>query len=203
MKTFQLIVDNEADDLLGVNAISIVSAPAIEADFIALSKQQKETKFATINEDKRLLIGPALIPNKLIYRRRGEGENAFEFNVFMSEDTIRQVAHLYLKRGFQNRSTIEHMERIDGVTTVESWIIEDSEKDKSAMFGMNYPVGTWMVMQKVNNEEIWQNYVKTGEVNGFSIEGYFTEIEVPEMQMSKEVDIDKLILESLYELLNN
>lgn len=198
MKTYELIIDNEADDMLGVNAISLVTAPAIESDFVAFSKTEPfKARFEAVNSEKRIVMGAALIPNKLIYRRRKDGE---EFNVFLSADTINQASQLFLKRGFHNRATLEHQERVDGVTVVESWIVEDSKVDKSALHGMEHPVGTWMISMKIQNEEVWTDFVKTGILKGFSIEGYFTELERSETNEEQET-FEETLLSAVLDLI--
>ena len=112
-------------------------------------------------------------------------------------------------RGNQNKSTLEHEAELNGLTVVESWIIEDEVHDKSRKYGLDMPVGTWMVSMKVNNDEVWNDYVKTGKVKGFSIEGYFTDkvdmskIEALEEESeAKEIllEIANTILEDKYEL---
>ncbi len=169
MNIIELIID-ENDEFSGIDAISIVEAPAIEEYFVALS-EQKEFKFAEVDKDKQILMGPILIPNKPIYRREGEKE----YYIYFTRETVKKASELFLMKGKQNNSTYEHFEKINGLSMVESWIVEDSEKDKSAIYGMNLPVGTWAGTIKVNNEKIWNDFVKTGKVKGFSIEGYFAE----------------------------
>jgi len=169
MKVIELLIDEEAD-FSGIEAISIVDRPAIEENFIALSKEQK-IELAEVDKEKRILMGAALIPNKNIYRQNGEDE----YYIYFSDDTVRQASQLFLMRGNQNQSTLEHEAKLYGLSVVESWIIEDDVHDKSRKFGMDLPVGTWMVSMKVNNDDVWDNYVKTGLVSGFSIEGYFTD----------------------------
>lgn len=176
MKIIELILD-ETSMLNGVDAISIVEHPAIEGNFIALNRQHK-VEFAEQSAEKKLLIGPALIPNKTIYRNQ-DGE---EFYVFFSKTTIRRAAELFLMRGYQNNHTLEHQAKVNGLSVVESWIIEDPEKDKSSFYGLSYPAGTWMVSVKVNNDDVWNEYVKSGSVKGFSIEGYFAD----KINMGKE-----------------
>jgi hypothetical protein len=176
MKIVELILDEDSK-VSGIDAISIVESPAIESNFIALNNHQ--VKFATVDTDKRILMGPALIPNKPIYRNQ-DGE---EFYVYFSKATIEKAMQLYLKKGNQHNATLEHDGKINGLTLVESWIKVDAEKDKSAAYGMNDPVGTWYVSMKVDNEEIWQEYVKSGKVKGFSIEGFFAD---KSTTMSKE-----------------
>ena len=195
MKIVELLIDEE-QLLSGIEAISIVDEPAIEENFIALSKQQ-EIQLAEVSKDKKILMGAALVPNKNIYRRNGEDE----YYIFFSEDTVRQASQLFLMRGNQNKSTLEHQAELHGLSVVESWIIEDEVHDKSRKYDMNLPVGTWMVSMKVNNDEVWNDYVKTGKVKGFSIEGYFTD----KIAMSKinEIDNEEEAKEILLEIANS
>ena len=171
MKFFELVLDEEKL-LHGVDAISIVEHPAIEEDFITLSKDYK-FEFKEVDNEKRILMGAAMIPEKPIYRRDGEEE----YYVFFTKETIQRAAELYLTNGKQGNATLEHQAKLTGLTLVESWIIEDSQKDKSAAYGLEYPVGTWMVSMKVNNDDVWEEYVKEGRVKGFSIEGWFMQRE--------------------------
>lgn len=168
MRIVELIIDEEAE-MYGIDAISIVDRPAIELDFIAL--KEARLQFAETDTDKRILMGPALVPDKPIYRRNGEDE----FYVYFSKSTVRKASELYLKHGNQANHTLEHEHKINGLTVVESWIVEDKEKDKSALYDLDVPKGTWMVAVKVDNEAIWQEWVKEGKVKGFSIEGYFAD----------------------------
>lgn len=171
MRFFELVLDEEKI-LHGIDAISIVEHPAIEEDFITMSKEHK-FEFKEVDNEKRILMGAAMIPEKPIYRRDGDDE----YYVFFTKETIRRASELYLMNGKQGNATLEHQDKISGLSLVESWIIEDSEKDKSRAYGLEYPVGTWMVSMKVNNEEIWNEYVKSGKVKGFSIEGWFLQRE--------------------------
>ena len=191
MKLIELILDD--DEAIGVEAISVVENPAIESDFIALSNQ--EIKLAEINKEKRLLMGALLIPNKPI-PRNGKGDEIY--HIFFSKDTISKASQMYLQNGNQSNSTLEHDSQLKGLTLVESWIVEDKEKDKTALYGLDVPVGTWIGSVKVDNDEIWNSYVKTGKVKGFSIEGYFADkLEKPKAELSAQ---DKIINE-LKELL--
>ena len=172
MRIVELILDENSVE--GIEAISIVENPAIEEDFVALKNE--EVQLAQI--DKQLLVGALLIPNKPIYRRKGEDE----YYIYFSKDTIRKAAEMYLMKGNQNNSTLEHQHSLNGLTLVESWLVEDETHDKSRKYGLNVPVGTWMGVVKVNNDEVWNDYVKTGKVKGFSIEGYF----IDKMERPKE-----------------
>ena len=194
MKTIELYIDEE-NEFSGIEAISVVENPAIEEDFIALKKQQ--VQLAEVDKEKRILMGAALIPNKKIYRTNGEDE----YNIFFSEDTVRKASELFLSRGKQNNSTLEHDVKLNGLSVVESWIIEDKKKDKSKKYGFDLPVGTWMVSVKVNNDEIWNDFVKEGKVKGFSIEGFFADKLDERPRESVEEDFDEMeALSKLYEM---
>lgn len=179
MNIVELVID-ENDDVSGIEAISVVESPAIEEDFIALKNQ--EFKLAEVDKEKRILMGAALVPNKPIYRRNGEDE----YYIYFSKDTVRKASELFFIRGNQNNSTLEHNMPLTGLTAVESWIVE-GEKDKTRHYGLGVPVGTWMVSMKVHNDDVWNNYVKTGKVKGFSIEGYFADkLERPQDKSIKD-----------------
>jgi len=184
MRIVELLLD-EGSLQAGIQAISIVESPAIEEDFIAL-KEEERVELKTIDEDKRVLLGAALVPNKPIYRRNGEDE----YYIYFSQDTVRKASELFFINGNQNKATLEHQIDITGLSVVESWIIE-GEQDKSKMYGMNLPVGTWMVSMKVHNDEIWNDYVKSGRVKGFSIEGYFVDKVEASKQDAKEMEAEE------------
>ena len=187
MRIVELILDDQ-QLASGIDAISIVEAPAIESNFIALKSH--EIKFAQVDAEKRILMGPILIPDKPIYRKQVMNGEMQEFYVYFSKDTVRKASQMFLMKGKQGNATIEHELAVKGVCMVETWIKEDMEKDKSAIYGMNDPIGTWMGCLKVTNDEIWNDYVKTGRVKGFSIEGYFADRSMP---LSKvETDDEKL-----------
>ena len=167
MRIVELILGD--DELTGIEAISVVENPAIEEDFIALKSE--EIKLAEVDKEKRILMGALLVPNKPIYRKKGEEE----YYIYFSKQTVEKASQLYLMNGNQSKATLEHQHTINGLTLVESWLVEDKVHDKSVKYGLNLPIGTWMGAVKVNNDEIWNNFVKTGKVKGFSIEGYFAD----------------------------
>ena len=188
MKIIELILD-EMQEMMGIQAISIVENPAIEENFIALNKQ--EVQFAKKDAEKRILMGAALIPNKPIYRKSGEEE----FYVYFTKETIRRASEMFFQNGNQNQSTLEHEAELQGLSVVESWIIEDEQKDKSRLYGLEMPVGTWMVSMKVNNDDVWNNYVKTGKVKGFSIEGFFVDkVNFAKQEMNEEEAATEVLL---------
>ena len=169
-KIIELIIDEE-NEISGIEAISIVENPAIEEDFIAL-KEHKEVILAEVDAEKRILMGPALIPNKKIFRK-GEDDDT-DYYIYFSEDTVRKASELFFIKSKHKNSTFEHSFELSDMSVVESWLIEDPEKDKAAAYGYDLPKGTWMVSMKVLNDKVWKA-VKEGEVKGFSIEGYFAD----------------------------
>ena len=196
MDIVELFID-ETDEVSGIEAISVVENPAIESDFVAL--KQQEFKLAEVDKEKRILMGAALIPNKPIYRQSGEQE----YYIYFSQATVRKASELFFINGNQNNSTLEHELQLKGLTAVESWIVE-SEQDKSRMYDLNVPMGTWMVSMKVNNDDVWKK-VKNQEIKGFSIEGYFADkLERPnepvqQSKMSKE-EVAEAKIEELRQL---
>lgn len=205
MKLIELIVD-ETMELSGIDAISIVENPAIEENWIALKNEQKEYHFAEVDKEKRIIMGAMLVPDKPIYRR---DEKEGEYYIYFSKDTIRKCMEMFFQNGNQSNATFEHKEEIKGLTMVESWIVEDLEKDKSNLYNLNVPVGTWMGTIKVENEVIWDEFIKTKKVKGFSIEGYFAD--KAKTPLSKVVQVDDtdaeieagLQLLEIQKLLNN
>ena len=187
MKTYEAVFNNEVS---GVYAISLVESPAMEGLFIALSKQ--EVQFKEVDKEQRILMGLVLEPNKPIYRNQG-GE---KFNVIFSEQTIKDLSYNFFKSSHQSNSTIEHdaKQKIEGVTFVESWIVENPENDKSNNFGFSYPKGSWIATMKVDSDEIWNNFVKTGKVQGFSIDAM---LELKEVNFKSELNMSNQIVEAI------
>jgi hypothetical protein len=192
MRIVELILDDQ-QMASGIDAISIVEAPAIESNFIALKSH--EIKFAQVDAEKRILMGPILIPDKPIFRKQVMNGEMQEFYVYFSKDTVRKASQMFLMKGKQGNATIEHELAVKGVCMVETWIKEDMEKDKSAIYGMNDPIGTWMGCLKVSNDEVWAD-AKDGKFKGFSIEGYFADksmplskVETDEEKLAKVIDI--------------
>ena len=164
LEDIELKIENENED--GVFAISLVDRPAIQENFIALSEHNIELK--VVDEDKRILVGLALVPNKKIYRN----VNGKEFNVFFSEQTIEKTNELFMRNLNLNSITSQHETKVSGVSVIESWIVEDEKNDKSNLYNLNAVKGSWAVKMKVYNDEEW-NKVKLGEYKGFSIEGIY------------------------------
>jgi len=156
IKVIEYTIDDSG--YLGVHAMSLVENPAIEVDFVALSKTRKV-------------------------------QQAY------SKETINKIAQEYLKRNMHHNSNLEHQIPVVGCTVVESWIVE-GQHDKSQNFGFSFPEGTWCIGMKIDNDDVWQS-IKQGDVKGFSLEGFFTEISDEYMTQQ---EIEKIMKELENEL---
>lgn len=194
MKTFSAFYNPEENK--GVFGISLVENPAMEGDFIALNSNEIQLK--EVSTEQRILVGLVLEPNKPIYRN----QNGEEFNIVFDENTIKELSHGFFKNNYQKNSTIEHEEKskIEGVTFVESWIVEDPKNDKSNALGLSYPKGSWIATMKVDSEEVWNNYVKTGKVKGFSIDAMLS---LQEVNLKSNIKMSVELIEMLKNLPSN
>jgi hypothetical protein len=190
----ELVIDDDSEEL-AIDAISLVSAPAIEQDFVYFGKEKNNLTFAKVDEEKRMLVSPALIPNKQIFRYDPNTDS--EYYVYFSPETVRKASELYLKHNNHHKATYEHQDRVSGVLTTESWIIEDPKMDKSRLYGYNLPKGSWMVSMSIQNDDLWKK-VKDGSLRGLSIEGYFTD---KMEKMSEKQPTDEEILSALNEII--
>ena len=163
---------------MGVDAVALVNRPAIEELFVALNEKLQ----LSIDNDKQILIGAALVPDKLIYRVNEKTKE--EFYIKFSAETIEKIAQRFFKKGNQLNFNVEHTKNNVDAYVFESWIVEDEETDKSKRYGLSYPKGTWVISAKVEDKEFWDAYVKTGQVRGFSIEGEFAQ-----KLMMKEIEL--------------
>ncbi len=193
----ELVISDDSQELT-IDAISLVTSPAIEEDFVFFGKEKNNLTFAKVDEEKRELISPALIPNKQIFRYDPNTDT--NYYVYFSKDTVKQASYLYLKHNNHHKATYQHEDRVSGVLTVESWI-KEGEQDKSNLYGFDLPVGTWFVKMKIENDELWSR-IKSGELKGISIEGYF----VDKMQEMAKTENEKIytneeILTAISELL--
>jgi len=192
-KIVELVIADDSQEL-AIDAISLVNSPAIEQDFVFFGKEKNNLTFAKVDEEKRMLVSPALIPNKQIFRYDPNTDS--EYYVYFSPETVRKASELYLKHNNHHKATYEHKDRVSGVLTVESWI-KEGDSDKSKMYGYDLPNGTWFVKMKIENEDLW-NKIKEGELKGLSIEGYFTN-KFEEMQ--KQQPTPEQILSALNEII--
>ena len=200
METFKVILNDEEEN--GVFAISHVLDPAIEAMYVFMGNEKDvEIKLATVSDEKRIVVGPVLIPNQLILRKHPTTGDPF--NIFFDAETIKHIQENFVSKSYQNNSTIEHDGKlIEDVSFVETWIKEDEVHDKSVLYGFDRPIGTMFAMQKVKNDDVWNDYIKTGKVKGFSIDGVFDLEKInlkSEYMDSKDAGIGKKIIDAIKE----
>lgn len=159
----------DEEGFAGVYAMSVVDMPAIEVDFVALKKQTDRVKMAEVNEERRMLYGPALIPDQLIYRI--DPNTKEEYYAQYDRKVVEQTAHLFFEKNQHHNHTVMHEIPVTGLTVVESWL-KEGQSDKSVELGFDLPDGTWFIGVKVKNDAVWED-VKNGTLKGFSIEAFF------------------------------
>lgn len=171
--TYEMLIGDETKD--GVFAISLVDSPAIQTDYVLLSNEKDkisiELKLEKLQDQKRRIVcGPALVPDMVIARKG--------YNIVFSKDTIRKISENFLINNYKDNVTLQHQMSVNKIYLVESWIVEDPKNDKATKLGFNVPEGTWMVSFKILDEQLWTEYVESGILKGFSIEGNFSKHEV-------------------------
>ena len=166
IQTIELFIKDEDD---GVFAISLVNSPAIEENFVTLSKDEPKfnIELKGIDDERKIVVGFALVPEKEIYRKM----NGKEFNIKFSKETVAKASELYMKNLNLANVTSEHEKPVEGCCVVESWVVEDPKNDKSNIYELGAKGGEWVVMMKLTDEEY--QLAKDGTYNGFSIEAMF------------------------------
>jgi hypothetical protein len=150
----------------GMTAISLVSRPAIQRSFVALSEEEKVATFKFADEEKRQLVGPIMIPEQLIYRK---SERMGEYYIKFTAESIERIMAKWSRDGFRSFN-LEHSIGLgqDSVYILEYWI-KESEEDKSKKYGFEEPIGTAFVKLQVVSDLVWED-VKQNQLTGFSIE---------------------------------
>ena len=172
-----------------IYAVSLVEEEAVESGFIALSKQKQPMDFKIQNEEKRMLYGVALRADFPIYRRYGDDE----FYLTFDANAIERLVNKFMSNYGQKSFTIDHMEPAEGIVITESWLVKDTENDKSNALGLeNVSEGSWIIGCKINNDEIWQS-IREGRWHGFSIESWIDMEEIEEFKKinkeNKKIDM--------------
>lgn len=184
-KVYELVIEDKEDEVF---AISLVENPAIESDWVYFDKEV--IQFASVDTEQKMLIGPILIPDKKILRVDAEGQ---PYHVFFTKDTVKKLAQNYLMKKYTDSATLEHEKSIKGVHLIESWV-KDGQLDKSNNYGLNVPKGTWLGIFKITDDNIWNDFIKSGKVKGFSIEGLFSH-KLVQASMVDDLLLDKNITE--------
>jgi len=187
---FKLTIKEDEEAIQEVNAVALVDIPAIGQPFFSFNKHQivepeqidkeKKFSFSVVNEDERVVIGPAMIPDLPIYRADEKGE----YYVFFDKKTIETIALKFYAKGFQQNANEMHSKFIDGITFFQSWIADESKGIPKMKQFEDLPDGTWFLGAKIENDETWAK-VKDGTFKGFSVEGMF---DMTEIKMRKSAD---------------
>lgn len=191
MQTIELFIKDEED---GVFAISLVNSPAIEENFVTLSKDPKyNIELKGIDDERKIVVGFALVPEKPIYRKMKDKE----FNIKFSKETVAKASELYMKNLNLANVTSEHKKPVKDCCVIESWIVEDAKNDKSNIWDLGAKGGEWVIVMKLYNEEEYQK-ARNGTYNGFSIEAMFDGFE----QLNTKVLTDEEKLNKIIQILD-
>ena len=194
MKRYELKL---VDGGKGVFKVSVVKDPAIESTLVHFSAEKEETAFFT-DEEKRVIYSVVMRPNMDIFRSNVNGEPA---NVYYTEETVEKAQINYFRNNGNSATNINHSELADaeGIFPFESWIVSDPTTDRAAKFGLDVRKGDWVMGLKVDNNELWNEHIKTGKLDGFSVEATNINYEFKEQtQMNKEKDVEKGFLDELF-----
>ena len=193
IKKYKVGVDSETE------AISMVTEPAIESDFVFFSKDKDIVKEAFSSDEKHMVYGAVLRPDFPIYRYDGENEYYLEF----TSESIERMARDYMMNYRQGNVTIQHEEYANEVFMVESWIKQDMDKDKSVSVGLDksLPIGTWFCGFYVNNNDIWER-IKSGELKGFSVEAMIDLEDFAKVKKEDEFEMNETFWDKLKTIVN-
>lgn len=180
---------------LGLTAMGLVDVPAIEENWVALSSEK--VKLSSVDKERRMLYGAALIPEKLILRIDKNNE---EYYMKFERETIERLAHDFYKKNLHHTTNLQHQYPVTGVTIVESWL-KEGNSDKSLALGLSdLPDGTWFIGAKVDDDSVWEE-VKSGAIRGFSIEGMFTEQTVESTVEMNFVNVESMLIKEIEQLM--
>lgn len=181
LPVFFIKIDESLDSNQGIDMISCVDYPAIESNFVALSNAKR---FA-FNADKQMLYGAILIPNQPIYRN--DPKMGEYYVIFKEEEIIKMVRKFQAQQKTINLN-YQHKNdsQIKNAVIQEIWLTGTSDKSKD--FGFDFPVNTAMIGAYIGDAKFWAEEVKTGNVKGFSIEG-FLDMEMKKLNKHKFMDV--------------
>jgi hypothetical protein len=186
--------DSKTGDF-GVFTVSLVDKPAIIAEYMVFNESgQNHFKFKATDNEKRIVTGAVMIPGMPIYRN---DEKRGEFYVVASKDTVQLAAMDFMKNGLTKSVNMMHESNLipEGVFIFESWVIDRQRGTQEPVGFKQCPEGTWFMSMKIDNQEVWDEFIKTGMLRGFSIEGNF--------KMKEQPSQDKAVLEALEDILGN
>jgi hypothetical protein len=153
--------------------------------------------------DKQIIVGPALIPNKKIFRR--DEETGAEYFVVFTPEVIKMIVEKFNKTNNNKSINLDHTNTMAPAYIVEQWLVADPIYDKSKVYGYDLPVDTWFIVVKVDDSNFWNEQVKGLGKYSFSVEGLMGQ-KLMKFALKAEETIDNLLSEltnkELYELAN-
>lgn len=175
----------------GMKFISLVDEPAMELDWIALNNEVIEL---AADVDKKLLYGVFIVADKLIYRKGLDGYVKF------TKENIEKLVKKWSKNNFNRNVNLQHTDKMVDAFVREYWIVEDTNMDKINNYIKNVPQGSLVGVIEIEDEKFWKDYIKTGILNGFSIEIIPDNLIKDKVKLKAELS-DNQIKDSLYEIL--
>lgn len=157
-----------------VQYIALVDQPAIEMNWMAFNKQ---FQFSS-DSDRRLVMGALMVADMPIYRKGlipGTSEEG-EFYVVFDKQTIYDIVQKFFRNGYTSNFNIQHdpNKRTNGVYMIESFIVDPSRGVAPPAAFQGISDGSWIATVKVDDEEMWNDFIKTGKLRAFSVEGIFS-----------------------------
>ena len=192
LPVYEIVVDD--NDESGISLISLVDDPAIMMKGMTFNSEKSFLAFKEVDGDKQVIVGPALIPGMRIYR---EDQKLGEYYVVFSKETIEKMVEKFNKYGSNRKINVDHSNQMVDAFIMEDWIVEDEVFDKSRKYGIEVPVGTYMIMVKIEDKNFWNTEVKGNSKFGFSIQGL---LGYQLVSLSREATIDDLTEEDLVQL---
>lgn len=185
---YKIKINSSFEDESGVDYVALVDDPAIERNFIAFANQ---IRFKAADNERRIVTGALMIADLPIYRQSAK---MGEYYVVFDKQTIEQIVQKFFKKGFSNNVNEMHQPQltVDGMYMFESFIVDSSRGILAPKGFTGISEGSWIGSYKVENEDIWQNFIKTGEYKAFSVEGMF---DLEPMGKSIEEEILNVIAE--------
>jgi hypothetical protein len=181
---YKMTID-ETDENSGVDFVALVDNPAIEIDWFKFSKDDGYAQFKSVEPDRRIITGALMVADTPIYRK---SEKMGEFMVVFDKSTIEKIVQKFFKN--KNTSNVNEMHEtsIEDVFMFESFITDKQRGILAPKGFKNIPDGSWFGSYKVDNEEVWNEFIKTGQFKGFSVEGVFG---LEPMKMATHVESNK------------
>lgn len=173
---YEMLISEDTDQSSGVFSISFVESPATELTFIKFNQDKEQINFSVQDSERRIVSGAILVPNKMIYRNQKDemGKIIFEYETFITKDTIEKTVHKFFKNNRSQNVDTEHSGLLlNGITMFESFIIDSTRGQFTpSTYPTTLPDGTWFGSYKVESDEIWKQ-ILDNTFNGFSISGLF------------------------------